>query len=174
MQGGQSSKHDGAPIVLRRATGEDSRFLLELRNDPDVVATTSTQRVVAPEEHCAWFESAVSRPDVLILIVEHPEAEGPVGYVRFQNGGSGMAEISIALVSGWRGRSLGTSVISLGCLCAMNEWSDLEQVLAFVRSDNMASVRAFDRAGFALDQDPGMSREGHVVLSYSRPRPGDQ
>jgi RimJ/RimL family protein N-acetyltransferase len=57
------------------------------------------------------------------------------------------ATISISLDPAQRGKSLGTLLIWAACRKLVRE-SNVERIIAFIKPDNVASVRAFEKAGF--------------------------
>jgi RimJ/RimL family protein N-acetyltransferase len=63
--------------------------------------------------------------------------------VRFDVSESGEAEISVSLSSAWRGFGLGAEVIRLA-----SKESRLPRIEARIKAANIASVKAFAKAGY--------------------------
>lgn len=114
----------------------DREWVLALRNDPEARAHGDS----APVDD-GWWEAV--RADLRIIVVNGER----VGYVIVKDG-----EVSILITRNERGRGIGTAALQ-----------QLTGPLhAFVKVDNVASRRAFEKAGFV--------RAGFVVdgLCYRR------
>lgn len=155
---------DVPSIQLRTAMKEDEHFLLNVRNEPEIVALGSSRRFVDADEHAAWFRNSLRRRDRVLLLVEIEDHAGPIGYVRLDRRSETDAEISVVILQPWRGRSIGTQVIRKAVEHAFKSWSALVRVLAYVRRENEASKRAFQKAGFEPADGDLAPRDGHVLL----------
>ena len=154
-------------IGLRPAEPEDEAFLLQVRNDPEIVALGSSQRFVGAKEHADWFRKTIKRDDGLLLFVELEGHAQPIGYVRLDVDRTCDAEISVVILGPWRGRSIGTRAIRSAVEMAFAAWPAVVRILAYVRSDNEASKRSFAKAGFRPAQDSGV-RPDHTLLAAAR------
>lgn len=146
--------------MLRPATSDDAARLLEWRNDADVVRFSLTGRPVPPIDHDAWLAARLARPDARLWIAE--EAGEPVGQVRVdleREAGT----VSIAVAPSHRGRGVGTGMLG-ALLLAMKDDAEVRTLLATVHTENAASLRAFERAGF---HDTGRRRRGFLVMERS-------
>ncbi len=143
-------------IALREATPADAGMVFEWRNLPEIVQLGTTQRTVEWPEHQAWFADAIKRSDRMLLIVY---ADGdPAGQIRFDWVDPRRCDVSIYLLDRYRGRGLGVEALRLGCRRVFEERPGTEQVVAFIRSDNERSARAFQAAGFSpssIEPPPG-------------------
>ena len=146
-------------LRLRPATPADSAHLLAWRNDPATRAASRSTSPVGAEEHERWLAAVLGDPARDLLIVQR---EGDrVGQVRFDALGAGVFEISVGLDAGARGAGLGTRTIAAGLAWLWRERPAARRVVAAVRADNEASLRAFARAGFAdggTAAEPGFRR----------------
>ncbi len=145
-------------LTLRPASEDDVRFVWEVNNEPTVRAQSISTDPIPWEAHQRWFADTLERDDRDLRIVEDNGER--CGVVRFDLDDS-TATISIALAATARGRGLGTRSIDRGCemLC---ERGEIDRILAFVRPDNVASVKAFERAGFEFQE---ATRQKSVDLS---------
>jgi RimJ/RimL family protein N-acetyltransferase len=145
-------------LTLRPATEEDVRFVWEVNNERTVRAQSISTEPIPWEDHRRWFADALERDDRKLYIAEVDEDR--CGVVRFDLEDA-EATISIALSPDVRGRGLGTQTIDKGSqmLC---ERGDAKRILAFVRPDNVASVKAFERAGFEFRET---TRQSDVELN---------
>lgn len=139
-----------APQVrLRKAAPGDALDVLTWRNDPVTRAMSRVQDEVEPATHLAWFRSALDDPALTLLI---GEAEGEkVGMVRLDHGA--VTEVSINVSPACRGRSLGYALLSQALAQVGGA------VVADIRTENLASQRLFERAGFRfLETRDGLRR----------------
>ena len=137
----------GSSCILRPVSPEDREFVWNVTNSPEVRAVSGSRASIPWEDHCTWFDRQIALPNPLFFIVCHVTGE-PVGYVRFSLGAD-EAVISTALDAKWRNRGIGTKAVELGSrrLRAMHP---ALPIVALVRPDNDASLKAFSKAGFQL------------------------
>ena len=167
---GKSTKRAVA-IRLRRATLDDARFLFRLRNDPVTRQNSFQQGKLEFASHQAWLKARLADPGrrVKLFIASVPETGGtavPIGLVRFDGDErSKCAEISIALAPRFRGRGFAAPMLrrALG-----RTPPSVERVLARVRVENAASVRAFERADFRRHGGVRARPSPHFVLLWRR------
>ena len=138
-------------VTLRRASNDDSTFLLALRNDADAVRGSMTGRAVAPEEHGAWLAARLDSPATRLWIVQ---ADGvDVGQLRLDID-DGVGTVSLGIAPDHRGHGLARA--ALGAVQqALRGDMQITRLHADVRRDNVASRRVFERAGFTTLGDTG-------------------
>jgi RimJ/RimL family protein N-acetyltransferase len=140
-------------VRLRPATAEDCRLIFGWRNDPFIIARGSKQTAVAWAEHSAWFAESLAVADRRrLFIVERGGV--PVGLVRFDREVASSTTISVYLAQEHTGRGVGVAAIKAGCRRIREEW-DVRRILALIRNDNAASLKAFVKAGFSETADSG-------------------
>jgi RimJ/RimL family protein N-acetyltransferase len=147
-------------LRLRPATIADADLLLAWRNDPETRAASFTSDEISRDTHVRWLERKLADADCALLIVEH--GGQPVGQVRLDREGDA-AEIHIALAPAARGRSLGREALR-AAVTATPEVLGARRVEARVKEDNVASLRAFEAAGFRV-----VGRERGVVELVAEP-----
>ena len=157
---------DPARIRLRKATRDDSDFLLSLRNDPVVVMASTSGQPVQPAEHVKWLARVVESDAHILNVIEAADSSLAVGNSRLDRRDGTDAVISIAIIEDWRSRSIGRRAILETVQAGFQRWSELRRVLAYVRVENSASIKAFEHAGFKPTDSCPM--EGHVVLLINR------
>jgi RimJ/RimL family protein N-acetyltransferase len=152
-------------VKLRRVTFEDSKMIFEWANDPDTRANSALSDPIPWEDHERWYAERLADEDSDLLIALTDD-EVPVGIVRFQSQGD-QAEISVNVAPSHRGGGLGVEMIGAGC----EEFFRIREVplvVAYIRPGNVASQRAFGRAGF---RPAGEERvRGAQMLRYERAR----
>lgn len=132
-------------LNLREATKEDAKLIFDWANDPGVRAVSFSSEPIVWENHLTWFTAKLSDANYHIWVAED-KAGTPLGQVRFQLEDD-TAMISISLDAGHRGKNRGSLLIWTACRKLFTE-SDVSQVLAYIKADNQASMRAFEKAGF--------------------------
>ena len=132
-------------LRIRPVNDRDVGRLWEWVNDPIARASAFRSDPIPWDEHLAWFErkSADARCRMYIL-----EADGePAGQVRFDIDTVGRAEVDISIAAEYRGRGYGAEALRLASTRLFLDTGST-QVVAHIRSDNGASVRSFEKAGF--------------------------
>lgn len=130
---------------LRRVVKDDSQVLLDWRNQPSSRAFSGRSTAISPEEHGAWIDAHLVQRDSVLLIGElAPNCR--IGYVRFHFKDK-QAEISVALECKWQNRGYGRHLINRACELVAKE-HPIETILARIHVENIASIRAFEAAGF--------------------------
>lgn len=148
-------------LTYRPATAGDADLLRGWRNDPVTREMSRSPDVVGPEEHRAWLRETLADPCRTLLVVERDGL--PVGTLRFDRDGP-RAEVSVALESGERGGGLGTQAIAEATELQLAAWPELEVVTAEVQRRNVASLRAFERAGYRMTAERAAD-EGSAMLT---------
>ena len=154
-------------LVLRPATESDQGLLLEWRNEPETRRQSLQQDPVSPDQHAQWFRDRLACPaDCRIYIAEMDGA--PLGQARVELTGAGRGEISVAVAAGFRGRGLGRSLIVRATERAAAELG-VHSVAAVVKSGNVASLRAFEAAGYGTPATAERAGEPVLVLTWRAP-----
>jgi N-acetylneuraminate synthase len=133
-------------VTLRRATEEDQCLLWEWRNESEVRAQSFETEPIPWERHMDWFRAKLQDPNYFIYVVLNGQEE-PIGQVRFDVRLDGAAEVSVSLAKEQRGRGYGRVAIQRACAHLIHT-VPVAQFVAHVRPQNVASVRAFGKAGF--------------------------
>ena len=123
-------------MILRRASRADAADMLAWRNDPTTRAMSRNSEAITEGEHIVWLETALADPHCVLFIAE--EGSDKLGMVRVDRG-----EVSINVSPAFRGNGYGKRLLSM----AVARFGMLQ---AHVRSENTASRRLFEGAGFML------------------------
>jgi UDP-2,4-diacetamido-2,4,6-trideoxy-beta-L-altropyranose hydrolase len=147
-------------VTLRAVTRDDACLLWEWANDPAVRANAFHPEPIPWETHCAWLDGKLRSPDCRIWIMER--AGQPVAQVRYDRLGD-TAEIGLSVAAAARGLGLARALLQVSAreACAV---LGVRRLLAFVKPDNHASARAFERAGFRQIQPT--RRFGQPCLAF--------
>jgi spore coat polysaccharide biosynthesis protein SpsF len=128
-------------IDLRLATADDARTLYDWRNDPGTRAASFTSDLVVWEDHVAWLSRRLADPAVRLWI-----ADG-VGTVRAERVAPGVAELHVTVAPEARGQGRAAPLLDAAALAAGRALG-VRRVFGRVKESNVASQRAFARAGF--------------------------
>jgi UDP-2,4-diacetamido-2,4,6-trideoxy-beta-L-altropyranose hydrolase len=113
-------------------------------NDPPTRAASFSTDSIPWETHQRWFEEKLRDSNCLLYIGELPDAT--VGQVRIDcQGTEGVLSLSVA--SNQRGNGYGQALLVRACQVAF-ETGRLTRIHAYIKPENKASVRLFQKAGF--------------------------
>ena len=166
-----SSRYDRhvGEFRFRDAGIDDCRLIFEWANDPETRANSAATEPIEWDGHVEWFERKLVDPNAEIWIVESGEGL-PLGQVRFDLRGD-EAEIGVMVAAEHRGGGLGTQVIERATRELITQHPGLA-VIAHVRHHNVASQRAFVKAGYEPDGE-GDARGVTMLRFVRRSRKGD-
>ena len=158
---------DAAPqVTLRPATAADRDWFWSVNNAPDVRRQSVRPEPIPYADHCRWFAARLDDPRTQLFVVE--VAAKPVGVLRCDlDDAAPDAVLSLALADGQRGRGLGRAAVRLASDALLTR-PDVARVLARIRPDNAASMRAFAAAGF--DPAGAVTQDGVALSGYERRR----
>jgi len=154
----------GESVRLRRVREDDCRLLWEWANDKEVRASAFSSNPIPWEEHVRWFMRKLQDPNCFIFVALDNE-DTPLGQVRFDIVRDGEAEIDVSIDKDRRRLGYGALLLSK----AVNEvfrLTSISIVHAFIKPNNEASMKAFERTGFKR-----LSIEkvrGNVAVHYIR------
>lgn len=149
------------PMRLRKATEQDSDFLLALRNDDAVRQNSFHKEVISREDHELWLRHVLANPGRTLWIAENAEDGTPVGQVRLDDEGDAGYEISYSVAPAFRGQHVGSILIGILMQTLTSSDGDV-RVFARVLPDNFASQRIFVHNGFTC------IRQTDDYLEYER------
>jgi UDP-2,4-diacetamido-2,4,6-trideoxy-beta-L-altropyranose hydrolase len=132
-------------LTLRQATAEDCSMVWEWANDPVVRGASFNSNPIEWDEHVEWFKTRLQNPSCLYYIVLN-DMGLPIGQVRFDTSGN-QAEINVTISSGFRSYGFGAEAIHMASECLFSE-TKVTRINAYVKRENIASARAFAKAGY--------------------------
>ncbi len=136
-------------VTLRPVTAADCRLVWEWANDADTRAASFSSEPIPWTQHVAWFEARLADPQhrsYIALDAAAAPAAQPVGQIRYQITGD-EATVSVVLAPARRGRGYGSEIIRQGSHRLFAD-TQVRLIHAYIKPDNLASVRAFERTGF--------------------------
>ncbi len=135
-------------LKVRQARQADSNQFFTWRNDPLVVASSFTKGEIKMQDHRRWYDQKLESDDCGLYVVEY-ETE-PAGQVRFDIAGP-EATINYSLDAAFRGRGLAMRSMHRAIAVFSEEHADVTTLVAFVKLDNIASRRVFEKLDFDFD-----------------------
>ena len=134
-------------VTLRQANDRDCEMIWHWRNDPEVRSVALNQEPLAWTTLTDWFYQAQDASNQQVWIIENA-IDQPIGEVCFEiDDRNDQASINMLLDQTNRSRGTGALLIKLAIeqLFATN---NVTQVVAQMRSGNIASEKSFRAAGF--------------------------
>jgi len=148
-------------IRLRHARTDDCQMLWEWANDADVRAASFSTADIPWAVHVTWFSNKIEDKRSRIFVAEDYQGS-PVGQIRVDIDRR-EAEGNISLAKEKRGRGFAVPAIKAAVHQLFAE-VDCDRVHAFVKPSNLASMKAFQRAGFV--QTGRKSVRGSLALHF--------
>lgn len=152
-----------AALSLRPASLEDAQLLLDWANDPAVRAASFDSSPIPLETHVRWLADKLAGGETAFYICE--SSSRPVGYARVERRDEHTGELAVSVDQTCRGRGYGKTLIELAAAAGSSALG-VGRVTARVKRENLASLRAFQAAGFAEASDPASDP---VVLTWRPP-----
>lgn len=136
---------NGNQILLRRATIADLDRIYTWRNADETRQFFFHTEQITKEQHTEWFTATLKNSNRIVLIAEL--AQQAIGVLRYDILDD-QAEINIYLVPGMHGKGFGAPLIKAGNNWLKENNKTVKKVIAKVLNDNIASQKAFTKAGF--------------------------
>jgi UDP-2,4-diacetamido-2,4,6-trideoxy-beta-L-altropyranose hydrolase len=142
--------NQSAAIWVRPVSDSDIELLWEWANDPVTRQNSFDSAKIPWEEHSAWCQKKLFDADCRLWIASNG-GSALVGCVRFDCEES-EATISLTLAPSARGKGYGAKIIQQACDRLFAD-SSVRLVHAYIKPNNIASVKVFEAAGFRYDSD---------------------
>ena len=145
-------------IVFRSAEPADVDLYYRWANDMTVRNSSFNTELIGYDEHCGWFSTNLSSTNA-VLYVATTTTQIPAGSIRFKIKDD-IAELSYLVDPLFRGAGLGEIILREGVAKLMNERKEVKVVEGLVKYTNIASLKAFEAAGYRMlpDKDPKIFR----------------
>ncbi|GAA5495483.1 hypothetical protein Rhal01_01658 [Rubritalea halochordaticola] len=142
----------GLPLIqLRKARLEDAYTLWEWANDPVTRASSFQSDPIPWENHCQWLEDSIGNPQRHLLLATGSKDE-PLAQCRFDQSSPAVYIISISLSPHIRGTGLAPLIIRKASQHLKSSHPSIT-IEAWIKIENSASVRSFERAGYSHTND---------------------
>ena len=135
-----------ATLTIRPAASADCELLWKWRNDPEVRAASFNSDMIEWAVHQRWFDARMADSQCTILIACDESGEA-IGQVRFDLIGDGEFEIAVSIDQRHRASGYGGRLIQMTTDDFLST-GELRTIHAYIKPENIASIRAFTRAGY--------------------------
>ena len=134
-------------ITLREVTELDRELIWQWANDEETRKASYSQAYISWDEHIRWFDSAQRKNNHRFYIAMNGSKK-PVGQIRFSSDDKDTI-VSFSVAPDSRRRGYGKEILVRAAKKLFNE-TNIEQISAYVKSENMSSLKVFQKAGFHL------------------------
>ena len=147
-------------IKLRPAEATDSEDLFTWANNPLTRRMSFSSDPITHEQHQDWFRRSMEDRNRLIFMAANEQGDS-VGMVRIDRLNTDVAELAINTAPALRGRGYGADMIA--AVCTRNDLG-AQLFLARIKNGNVASIRAFKKAGFLEVITHDDLEKGRIVI----------
>jgi RimJ/RimL family protein N-acetyltransferase len=141
-------------ISFRKANENDMLLYFDWTNDASVRENSYQTEPISLENHQNWFESKIKDANCFMVVFEN-HIGSPIGQVRIQKQDDKTAVIGISNDANHRGKGYASRMIAMASDEFLQQFPEI-QISAYIKLENQASKKAFEKAGYELD----------VVLEY--------
>ena len=145
-------------LKVRLVNSSDIQKIFELSNDDVVRANSINKSKISWESHVKWFNNRIKDLEHPFYIIENDNGDF-VSQVRFDTAKENVISISISKT--FRGKGLASDIIKI---CTQK--SNLKSVYAYVKIANIASKKAFIKAGYKELGIEQINNEDYFKLSF--------
>nr|WP_246427934.1 GNAT family N-acetyltransferase [Paenibacillus phyllosphaerae] len=134
-------------MQVRLAHNGDAAMLFAWRNEETVRQQSFNSDPIDWATHVRWLEMTLASSDQLICIAL--EGDKPAGSFRLEKLTDSTVLISITVAPMLRGQGLGSRMLRLAAEQCRSRFGPVT-IVAQIKADNEASLRAFAKAGYTL------------------------
>nr|WP_262902622.1 GNAT family N-acetyltransferase [Pontibacter aydingkolensis] len=143
---------------MREATTDDLMLLFDWANDPEVRKNSFNPNPILLESHTRWLHTKLEDKQSMLYIAEVSGV--PAAHIRFELL-NGKAIISYLIGSDFRGKGLGHMILKKGVAKLLQHQPKLNLIEGLVQKENIASIRAFEKAGFSYGTPDSKYPQAH-------------
>jgi len=133
-------------IYLRSVTINDLDLLYRWANDSETRKQSFKSEPIDYNTHKEWFANKINDPFCSFYLCFN-SLEVTIGQIRFDVDKNSVAVIDVSVDCTQRGNGYGSKIISSG-IRKLKKERPIKQFLAFVKTENYASLTAFKKANF--------------------------
>ena len=152
-------------IIIREIEERDKQKTFEWANDPVTRQNSFNSDPILFEQHSIWYDSKLNDNTAHYFVCEVDSK--PAGLVRFDfNEDEQLFIVGITIDENYRGRKLAADFLSKTC-CKFKRIAS-NPIMAYIKEDNIASIRSFEKAGFKLRSIVNVSGKKSLKYEYER------
>ena len=152
-------------ISLRKAQLSDSEMILSWRNEPTTIPWMAATRMLEFDEHHTWFCKSLNDPHCLFFLILSDET--PIGQIRYHKNDTEWldhaSKVSINITHSMHGKGIASIAFKRGSEM-VRETHFSQNIFAYVRPDNIGSIKAMENAGFIRDKIVTVNNEPHLIM----------
>lgn len=141
-------------FIFSVAKLDDAKDLFDWRNHANARRNSLNSDLISWSDHLKWFSSRMNDPSATIFIIYSGKTK--VGSIRFEEK-ENMYRVSIVLAPEHTSKGISADIIRAGTELFLKGKKVKKPVIAEVKENNIASIKAFKRAGF---------KESHIIFEY--------
>ncbi len=135
-------------LTIRNVKENDLEFVFRLSNENEARENSFNSELITYKNHKQWFENQLNKNKKLFFILEYNGLT--IGQVRF-NKKINYSVIGISVSKNYRGKGFAVEGLILACNKYFTEYQ--LPIYAYIKKNNIASVKAFEKAGFKYLRD---------------------
>lgn len=130
---------------IRKALISDAKLLFDWVNESNVRRNAINTNPIKWDDHLAWFQNKLHTENSFVLIAEINNQ--PIGQIRFDFENNKFL-IDYSIAKNERGNGYGFLIVKEGINYMKKNISKVKTYIAWVKSENTASKRVFEKLGF--------------------------
>lgn len=150
-------------ISFRKATKNDVQLLFDWSNDTLTRQNSYQSEKINFSDHKKWFHNKINDKNSLLLI--GAIKNNPIGLVRF-DAKEENSTIGITIDKNFRGKKLAPKLLIEASKVYFKEFS--KPVLAYIKKENIASVKSFEKAGFTYYKEEKINQIDSYVYKLEQ------
>lgn len=123
--------------------------------------------IIDYDEHKMWFAAKIKDKRVKMYIAEIENGQ-KIGQVRFDEDTDNRWQINVNLNPQFFSKGFGGKVIKSATDYFFREESDVCEIVAKIKEGNVASLKAFAKAGFVCGVRPEKNKDDINIFTYKR------
>lgn len=152
-------------VTIRPALVSDVNITYEWANDPGTRENSFSSGPISLETHKKWWSSRMQSEDSAYFIGQVKNT--PACLIRFdRDAESGKSIIGINISPAFRGRGLAHRFLAIACQKFME--SKNTRVDAYIKAENTASLKAFQKAGFDFREETEVNGQTAYIYQLIR------
>jgi RimJ/RimL family protein N-acetyltransferase len=154
-------------IKLREAIEDDCYDLWTWRNHIEVRKWCFDKKIVPFQEHEKWFIKKIQDKNIKMYIAENKNKE-KLGQVRFEMDNNKSCIININLNPKFFSKGFGNKIIKTATEVFVKEKSKVKEVMAEIIHGNIASKKAFQKAGYIFSHNTLRGDKQIAIFKFKR------
>jgi len=152
--------------IIREAKTRDSRFIFDLSNEKIVRDNSIKKRKIDWEEHIKWFNKKLNDNNYEFFVI-YDEHNNFIGQIRYEISDD-KAVVSISITKNFREEKLASKILADSAAILFRNKEKIERVFAYIRKENIASLRAFEKAGYIFEKSLNINNENYKLYILSK------